>query len=168
MKYVEFEGRVPPVSSATRAQVIDALRLIVEVEGPVLGDRLHSAYVRASGGQRVGKQIASTLNSAIEAAVRRGVLTSDNPLGQVGVKARTYRLPKQPKVRVRERGPRALDQVPPTELAAIIATVADDAGWDHHEDIVRGAAQLLGIGRLTAQARQLLERVVSLAREPMR
>ncbi|WAL63788.1 AAA domain-containing protein [Amycolatopsis cynarae] len=164
-KYQEFTGSVTPVAEATREQLITGLRAIVEMEGPILGDRLHAVYVRASGGHRVGKQIASTLNSAISAAVRAGVLVRDNPLSQAGVKPQTYRLPERPEVRIRERGPRSLDHVPPSELAALMAMVADDRPGDSDEEIVRHTAQLLGVGRLTQQARELLERARSLVAE---
>lgn len=43
---------------------------------------MHSAYVLASGGRRVGKQIARALNTAISYAVRKGILIADNPLAQ--------------------------------------------------------------------------------------
>ncbi|PRX50856.1 AAA domain-containing protein [Prauserella shujinwangii] len=162
--YEEFTGSVPPVAEATRDQLVAGLREIVAVEGPVLGDRLHSVYVRASGGQRVGKQIARTLNSAISAAVRKRVLVADNPLGESGVKPLTYRLPEQPAVRVRERGPRALDQVPPSELAAVMAMAAEECGWPDTEGVLRGTAQRLGVGRLTKQARELLDPILGLAR----
>ena len=90
---------------------------IVAVEGPVLGDRLHQAYVKAAGGQTVGKKTAHILNQAITSAERRGMIVSDNPLNEAGVKPRTFRLTTQPEVVARELGPRSLSQVPPAELA---------------------------------------------------
>ncbi|MGH3322121.1 MAG: hypothetical protein ACRDN9_18500 [Streptosporangiaceae bacterium] len=104
------------------------------MEGPMLGDRLYGVYVRASGGQRAGKQIAKILNSAVNSAVRRGVLVADDPLGHAGVKPCTYRLPDQPVVCARQLGPRTLDQVPPSELAALMALVSRDYGWEERGD----------------------------------
>lgn len=163
-KYQEFTGSVPPVADATREQIIAGLRAIVEVEGPILSERLHSVYVRASGGQRVGKNIADTLNSAINSATRRGVLVRDHAPGMSGGTTRVYRLPESPEVRVRERGPRSLDQVPHTELAVAMARAAEDRDWDSDEEILRRGAQLLGIGRLTKQAREALGAVLEFVR----
>ena len=60
-------------------QLHDGLVAIVAVEGPVEGHRLHTAYVKAAGGQRVGKSVAKILNSAITAAVRQGRLAGRQP-----------------------------------------------------------------------------------------
>lgn len=166
--YEEFSGWLTPVSDATRSQLVDGIRQIVAVEGPMLGDRLHGVYVRASGGQRVGKQIATTLNSAIDSAERRGVLVADDPLGRPDVKPRTYRLPEQPAVRARQHGPRTLDQVPPSELAAIMVLAGRDYGWEEGEAILRATLDLLGVRRFTTQIRERLEPVLALARSQYR
>jgi hypothetical protein len=109
--YETFDGGVVAVGVASRQELIDGLERVVGVEGPVLGQRLHSAYVRASGGQRVGKLIATELNKAITQAVREGRLVEENPLGETGVKSCTYRLPNQPEVWVRYLGPRLLEEI---------------------------------------------------------
>ncbi|WP_040927849.1 AAA domain-containing protein [Saccharomonospora azurea] len=162
--YEEFSGVVPPVDTGLRADIIEGLRSIVAVEGPVLGERLQAVYVKASGKQRVGKQIAKKLNSVISDAVRRGVLACDNPLQVSGVKYRTYRLPGQ-QVRIRERGPRKLDQVPPDELAAMMRAVTHERGSHDEEEVLRGTAERLGVGRLTEQVRTHLLSVLPLARK---
>jgi very-short-patch-repair endonuclease len=162
--YDEFTGTLPSALDATKAQLIDGLRAIVAVEGPVLGHRLHSAYVKASGGQRVGKQIATTLNSAIITAVRRGLLVEDNPLGEPGVKPRTYRLLDQPTTRVRRLGPRPFEHIPPRELASILAQVAADHGWDSEQTLYRATLDLLGLKRLTANVNDRFRAVLPLAR----
>jgi len=76
--YDEFDGSVPTALDTTQRELVERLRSIVAVEGPVLGHRLHTVYVRASGGQRVGPQIANALNKAITSAVRSGVLIEEN------------------------------------------------------------------------------------------
>ena len=83
----------------------------------MVGFRIHHIYVLSAGGQRVGKQIARALNSALSDAVRRGVLVEDNPLNEPGIKPRTFRVPNSPPVVLRGLGPRSLDEVPPLELA---------------------------------------------------
>lgn len=162
--YEEFSCSVSAVSEVTRSQLVDGLREIVAMEGPMLGERLQGVYVRASGGQRVGKEIARTLNSAISAAVQRGVLVMDDPLGEPGVKPRTYRLPDQPIVRVRQLGPRSVHQVPPAELAALMALAARDYGWEESDAIMRATLDLLGMRRFTRQIHEHLEPVLNFAR----
>ncbi len=161
--YQQFIGELVRPLTATRAQLFDGLRGIVAAEGPVLGSRIHGAYVVASGGRRVGKQIARTLNTAITAAVRTGVFVADNPLGQPGVKPRTYRLPGQDAVVVRQLGPRTLEQVPPLELAHLLRDAAVVIGWDSTESLFREVLGRLGRGRLTTAAAETLMAVVPLA-----
>ncbi len=162
--YPEFSGTLPAVGS-DRSQVISGLREIVAVEGPILGSRLHGVYVRSSGGKRVGREVAKTLNSAISTAVRRSVLVADDPLAEPGVKPKTYRLPDQSPVHVRELGPRLLEAVPPAEIAATMAVAAREHGWDDEQAIFRATLDALGLQRLTKGVQALLSRIAPLARE---
>lgn len=138
---------------ASRRELVDGLVRLVEVEGPVLGSRLHTAYVRASGAVRVTKQVASELNKAISQAVRDGRLMEDNPLGESGIKPRTYRLPGQPEVRLRQLGPRSFDELPPAELATLLDSVAERDRTTDEDALRRAALELLGLKRLTENVR---------------
>jgi very-short-patch-repair endonuclease len=157
--YETFDGGVVPVGVASQQELIDGLERLVGVEGPVLGQRLHSAYVRASGGQRVGKLIATELNKAITQAVREGRLVEENPLGETGVKPCTYRLPNQPAVRVRYLGPRPFEEIPPKELAALVDDVAEGVDRDDEEALSRAVLEMLGLQRLTDNVKKRLATV---------
>ncbi|MBP2471708.1 very-short-patch-repair endonuclease [Crossiella equi] len=162
--YPEFTGQVRPALEVSTAELVAHLAEIVAVEGPVVGQRLHNAYVRASGQRKVGHVIARALNSAISQAVRRGELVEDNPLDEAGVKPRTYRLPDQPAVRPRALGPRLFEQVPPAELAALLARAAQRHGWQDEEVLFREALAALGLKRLTDGVETRLRAVLALAR----
>lgn len=162
-RYEEFTGSASAALAATSAQLVQELVAVVEVEGPVLGDRLHQAHVRAAGGRRVGRQIAHELNSAINAAKRRGLLVEDNPLFERGVKPMTYRLSSQPSSIVRDLGPRSLDQVPPQELADLMRAVATTVGWADEQVLFRAVLDQYGLRRLTSNATAQLRRVRPLA-----
>lgn len=151
--YEEFQGELVPVDEATQLQLIYGLVSIVEVEGPVLGLRLHSAYVAASGGQRVGKQIASTLNRALVRARRVGRLVADDPLKERGERNLTYRLPNQVEVRVRQLGPRTLEEVPPLELATLLDRIEAEGDASDLDQLYRIALHRLGRRNLTSNAR---------------
>lgn len=147
--YGWLDGSVVQVGTASRRELLDGLLRIVEAEGPVLGSRLHTAYVRASGAIRVTKLVAGELNKAIAQAVRQGRLVEDNPLGKSGVKPRTYRLPDQPEVSVRHLGPRSFEEVPPSELATLLGYVIERDGNMGEEASQRAVLELLGLKRLT-------------------
>jgi very-short-patch-repair endonuclease len=147
--YDEYEQNVVQVGVATRRELVDGLVRLVEVEGPVMGGRLHTAYVRASGAVRVTKLVASELNKAISQAVREGRLMEDNPLGESGIKPCTYRLPGQPAIRLRQLGPRSFDELPPAELATLLDRVTNRNGTTDEEALQRAALEQFGLKRLT-------------------
>ncbi|WP_461120310.1 AAA domain-containing protein [Saccharothrix stipae] len=147
--YETFTGTVVQVAEASRRDLLDGLVRLVEAEGPVLGSRLHTAYVRTSGSIRVTKLVAGELNKAIAQAVREGRLLEDNPLGESGVRPRTYRLPGQPEVRMRHVGSRSFEEVPPSELAALLDHVAERDESKGEEALQRAVLELLGLKRLT-------------------
>jgi len=161
--YEEFADTLAPVLHATDRALVDGLVAIVAVEGPVVGHRLHPAYLRASGDPQLGRLIANALNSAISTAVHYGLLVEDNPLGEPGVKPRTYRLPDQPAIRPRHLGPRPFEHIPPRELAAMIAIAAEHNGWDSTETLYRATLDLLGLTRLTTTVTDRLATVLPLA-----
>lgn len=159
--YVAFNSALAPIHGTPLNTLVNNIVRIVEVEGPVLGHRLHDAYRAAYGGQRVGKELARTLNQAIELAVRRGLIVSDNPLNDPGVKPRTFRLPDHPEVIVRALGPRTLNLVPPSELAVHLAEYAgmNDLSDD---EVFRAVLDVLGLKRLTDNVRSVLSDALKL------
>lgn len=162
--YREFLGSTASALTGAKQDLVEGVVAIVEAEGPVMGHRLHGAYVKASGGQRVGKLVAAALNSAVTTAVRRGLIVQDDPLGEAGVKPRTYRMPGRPEVHMRQVGPRPLEHIPPRELAALLTLAADEHGWEDEELLFRSALGRLGLKRLTTNAKQHLRSVLRLAR----
>ncbi|MFC5291206.1 AAA domain-containing protein [Actinokineospora guangxiensis] len=161
-EYAAFTGTVAQVGGASRDEVLRGLVQVVAVEGPVLGGRLHTAYVRGSGAVRVTKQVAADLNKTITQAVRRGLLVESDPLGEGGIKPRTYRLPDQPPVRIRHLGPRQFDEVPPGELAALLTQLAGPGQAVGDEALHRAALEALGLKRMTENVRKRFATVVGL------
>ncbi|RTL67041.1 MAG: hypothetical protein EKK42_16670 [Pseudonocardiaceae bacterium] len=163
--YQAFSGVTVAALSATRQQLIDGLVSIVEVEGPIVGGRLHTVYAQSASGSRVGSAIAKALNSAVTSAVRQGRLVKDNPLGEAGVKPATFRLPTQPEVRVRPLGPRSFDHVPPGELAAVMVEELAFLGWDDPTAVYRATMSRYGIRQLGSSIRKRLEEAARLVRD---
>lgn len=160
--YVPFAGTTVPISDAVVDEIIDGLVEVVAAEGPVRGERLLRAYVLASGGLRVGKAIAKQLNSAVSRAEREGRLLMDNPLHQAGIKPRTYRLAHQSLVVPRTLGPRSLEEIPPSELEAIMRLARSRFGCVTDEEIMRWTLHLLGRKSLTQTVRSHFEPVVAM------
>lgn len=145
------------VARATQDQLIDGLRRIVAMEGPMLASMAYQTYVRSSGGLRVGREIRKTLNQALYQAVRRGVIAqiTDNV---PGVAEKTVYLPGTPAVVVRERGPRALGEIPMSELRTLTDQVGVSGSID---EITRAVLDELGLVRLTEQGRDTIRAVLA-------
>ncbi len=154
--------RLPDPLTASPSELAQGLRQIVEVEGPVLGDRLYQLYVTSAGGSRVGAKIKRVLNRASSASERRGDLVADNPLAEAGQIVKTFRLPNQPEVEMRELGPRTIHHVPPAELGAVLEMVREPA--DDEETWFRRVLKLYGLSRLAWPTRRRLEACTALVR----
>ncbi|WP_017975243.1 AAA domain-containing protein [Actinopolyspora halophila] len=163
-EHVEYGGTLPHPQSLTREQLAEGMREIVAVEGPVLGDRLGKLYARAYGGRRT-KEITKALHAAISTAVQEGVLVQDTPLEESGIKDRTFRLPEQPPVHVRTAGQRSIEEIPPAELATVLAQQARQHGWQDEKRLFRAVLQRFGRRQLTAKAEQRLHTIKPLVAE---
>lgn len=164
--YPSFAGSLPPLDTATSADVaavVAGLVEIVAVEGPVLGHRVRSAYAGAAPGQPAGPRVGAVLDAALAAAVQEGLLVQDDPLGEPDVRARTYRLPDQPVV-ARELGPRTFDQIPPAELALAMAQAAAALGWDDPVAVLGETIAAYGLRTLGSTNRARLAAVARLVR----
>lgn len=162
-EYEEWQPttQVREVHSATLDQLVDVLVDIVEVEGPIVGDRLYQLYVRASGGRRVGGEIRKQLNRAAARAERLGRLVGEDPLQVGGQKAKTYTVPGQSPTRVRALGPRGnLDHIPPREMSTLMSQLAS-RGLSG-EELHRALLAEYGMRRYTTNVRELLTEVEGL------
>lgn len=136
---------------------------IIEVEGPILGSRLYQLYVRSAGQSAVGSTIRSTLNSIMHGLERSNKVIADDPLGSSGQYPKTYRLPHQPPIHVRELGGRTLHEVPPLELAARIRALQQPR--DTAEDTYRRVLSDNGLKALTSKTRGRLDECAELLRD---
>lgn len=160
--YAAFDESLPPIGETSPRDIAANVIRIVAAEGPLLGHRLHHAYVKSFGGHRVGKEIARLLNHAISLAVRQGHIVADNPLSESGITPKTFRLPSQPEVLPRQLGPRTLDLVPPGELAYHLAELSAADGAQSDEQLFRAVLDRLGLKRLTDNARSVLSSALKL------
>lgn len=159
--YHVFAEELPPIQGTSLTDLVANVVRIVQVEGPVVGHRLHDAYRDAYGGQRIGRELARSLNQAMELAVRRGHLVADDPLGESGFKPKTFRLPTQPPVVLRQLGPRSLGLVPPAELASHLAEFAGIEDISETE-LFRAVLDVFGLRRLTDNAKAVLTAAMAL------
>jgi hypothetical protein len=157
--YSAWESRsVPDPRAAGRGVIDPVLAEIVAAEGPVLASRAYGLYNKASGGKKLTSIARAPLSSAayrLRMAGRIEIVPAD--AGAQGEEV--LRPAGSPAVRVRELGPRALDEVPLDEVAELMERLTT-AGAD---DLKRAVLDAYGLVRLTAKADEYLERALDLA-----
>ncbi|MGW6729932.1 AAA domain-containing protein [Nocardia sp. NPDC055029] len=161
-EYSEFTGVLESPTSASHVTIVADLCSIVAVEGPVTGLRLRAAYVSAAK-TRERDNVKSAIDRALHAAVAHGRLLVDDPLDLGDPGLMSYRGPDQRVSQWRVRGPRLIEQIPPRELAEVMADHGQTVGWTNQNDLFRAVIKAFGQSRLTNNAIAALERVVGLA-----
>ena len=156
--YVTWPSRpLRDVATAPEQQLIAGLVDIVSGEGPMHALFAYQLYVKAAGGQRVGKEIRKVLNKAANAAIRSGAIAQvhDQIPGQI---EKTLYVPGSPPVIVRELGPRLLFDVPRSELRTLANSLGVNAA--DRTTAMRRILDELKLTRLTERTATHLDEVL--------
>ena len=97
----------PDPRSAGRERIGEALLEIVGAEGPVLASRAYGLLNKAAGGKKLTSIVRAPLSGAAYRLRQQGLIAIDDEQGE-----EVLRLAGTPAVRVRDLGPRTLDEVP--------------------------------------------------------
>jgi hypothetical protein len=146
-----------------RAEIMKAILEIVAAEGPMRATRAYALYNRASGGRKLTSVARAPLSSAVYwlAQERRVVLTrkDDIPWQDDDL----VRLPDTPPVRVRELGPRTLEEVPLGEIAELAKRLSAARATTDATELKRAILSTYGLVRLTTRADEYLGLALDLA-----
>ena len=155
--YVAWEEHPTGDPRATsRAEIMKVILEIVAAEGPMRASRAYALYNRASGGRKLTSVARAPLSSAVYwlAQERRLLLTrrDDIPWQDDDL----IRLPDTPAVKVRELGPRTLEEVPLDEIAELAGRIRAARGNLDVTEMKRALLSTYGLMRLTARADEYL------------
>jgi hypothetical protein len=164
--YTPWEARpVGDPRAAPRASIMAAMLEIVGAEGPMTATRAYALYNRASGGRKLTSVARAPLSSSIYwlAQERKVVLVrkEDIPWQDDDV----VRMPDSPAVRVRELGPRTLEEVPLDEIAELVRRLRAAGAAHAEEETKRAVLNAYGLVRLTSRADEYLGLALGLADE---
>ena len=151
--YVAFEGLAgPDPRESTPAMVAVGLCRIIDIEGPLLAKRAYDLYLRGVGIRRMGGELKKAMNKALQHAIRSGQVVKQDEAGKSGLLYSTVRLAGTPAVKLRERGPREFEEIPPSELQLVARRLSRREGFDPGSDAhLRAVLEFFGLKRLTAQ-----------------
>ncbi len=151
--YISYDDKPGPDPRTVSITVVaDHLCRIIEVEGPMIAKRAYDIYLRGCGIRRLGPELKSVMNRALSSAVHQGCVVWENEPGKSGVIFSTVRMKGSPPVKVRCRGPRTFEEIPPAELRAVGVYVCEtlrlELGTDEH---LRAVLEHYELKRLTTQ-----------------
>lgn len=156
------ERSVPDPRTAGRDALMPVLMEIVEAEGPVLAGRAFGLYTRAAGGRKLTTAAKAPLTGSAWRLKIQERLEIEREDATTIENEDVLRAAGSPPVRVRELGPRTLEEVPLGEVAELMRRLREAGA----SDLKRAALDAYGLVRLTARADQYLERALELASAP--
>lgn len=138
---------------APAATVSDGLVRIITVEGPVVARRAYDIYLRGSGVHRMGGELKRMMDNALQLAVTAGRIVQEDEAGTGDPVDAVVRLAGCKAISVRERGPRVLEEIPPSELQFVARRLATAIGTEPGSDAhLRAVLDFFDLKRLTVQA----------------
>jgi dethiobiotin synthetase len=150
--------------STPRPQIMKTMLEIIDAEGPMTAARAYSLYNRASGGRKLTSVARAPLSSAIYWLAREEKVTLTREADIPWQGGDMVRLPDQPSVRVRELGPRSLDEVPLDEIAELVKLLRSARGGAADPtELKRAILNTYGLVRLTGRADEYLGLAIDLA-----
>ena len=141
--------------------VAEGLCRIIEVEGPMLAKRAYDIYLRGCGIKRLGHELRSTMNKALANAIRQDRVILEDEAGKGGLLYSVVRMKGSLPVKLRIKGPRTFEEIPPSELL-IVARYLEErrkfkSGSDEH---LRAILECFDLKRLTTQVGTTLLEII--------
>jgi len=151
--YVEYAG--PPENDPRNVNALvvsEGIVRIIEVEGPVVAKRVYDIYLRGCGINRMGHELKRTMNKALSHAIRQGRVVCEDEAGKGGLLFSVVRVKGAPPIRLRSRGPRSFEEIPPSELKVVAMYLAHRHGFSSGSDEhLRVVLECFDLKRLTTQ-----------------
>jgi hypothetical protein len=136
---------VPDPRTGGREAIGPVLLEIVAAEGPILAERAYRLYVKASGGKALTSIARAPLSGSTFRLRQAGAIDFEEG-------SEVLRPAGTPEVRVRELGPRALDEVPLREVAELMRRLRAAGATE----LPRAVLDAYGLVRMTAKAEDFL------------
>src|SRR3954453_6226793 len=146
-----------------RPQIMATMLEIIDAEGPMTASRAYSLYNRAAGGRKLTSVAKAPLSSAVYWLARENKVTLTREADIPWQGDDMVRLPDQPAVRLRELGPRSLDEVPLDEIAELVKLLRSTGGAPAPTELKRAILNTYGLVRLTTRADEYLGLAIDLA-----
>lgn len=159
----EWSGSGLPHPNNTHPfEALPGMRSIIEAEGPLTLERAYRLFVRGAGFKRVTKAVQDNLDITVNCLQGQEEIELDqfdNPV--TGEAQRVVRMRGAQPVVLRQKGTRALYEVPINEIAHLLKHRLDQRPRSTHDDLMRYALNTYGWKRLTERVRLYLTSAIS-------
>lgn len=160
--YIEYSSASENDPRTCNLEVaVEEIVRIVGVEGPMIVKRAYDLYLRSCGIKQIGHDLKSTLNKTLAVAIRQGSLALENESNQGGFTFATIRLNGNDPIKLRSRGERSFEEIPPSELQVVAKYLAHKEGLitgsDEH---FRAILEWFDLKRLTTQVNTSLQEIL--------
>lgn len=163
-EYSNYSG--PPAIDPRNADLIvisEGIVRIVEVEGPVVAKRVFDIYLRSCGIRRMGHELKNTMNKALNHAIREGILVSEKEVNETDLVFSVVRTTGTPPIKLRTRGERLFEEIPPSELQVTANFLAQRHGFvSGSDEHLRTVLEIFDLKRLTTQVGTTLLEILEL------
>ncbi len=143
-------GAVP--HGGNTVPISEGIIQIVAIEGPVVAKRVYDIYLRGCGIRRMGHELKSAMNKALAHAIRQGLIVSEDEANDRSLVFSVIRATGSPSIKLRARGPRSFEEIPPSELQVAAKYLTEHRGYvpgsDEH---LRAILECFDLKRLTTQ-----------------
>jgi len=159
-EYTGSPGKDP--RSVSTSDVSEGIVRIIETEGPVVAKRVYDLYLRGCGIRRMGHELKSIMNKALAHAIRQGRVVSENEAAERGLLFSVVRVKGSPPIRLRRRGPRSFEEIPPSEVSLLARYLTERQGLAFgSEEHFRAILEWLDLKRLTPQVGSTLREILN-------
>ena len=127
----------------------------------MLAGRAYRTYARGADIYRTGPQVRRCLNRALASLERAEKVVVERTSKRDGYVSALIRTHETGRVVLREIGPRKFDEVPLSEISALIDRVRTSLPSGAEEEVFRRVLQIYGLVRMTKQVRERLEQAAT-------
>ncbi|KAB1504364.1 AAA family ATPase [Corynebacterium sp. 320] len=154
--YLTYDKRTVTAQYATDEEILNGLREIIKVEGPITVSYLFSRYTQQSGGGKLTQSVRDRLNSIVNKLLQKGDIVAEQPLGINRYDDSVLMHRGCDRTIKRELGPRTIHDVSYFELREYLLTAYSLCGSRNREILLRETLDLLGRSRLTGKTEEVL------------
>ena len=146
-------------------KIMNDLKEIIKIEGPILGSYLMRRHYKATGGSSLSSNNEHEYIGKLKSLVVREEVIMEEQVSGESIASASFRVADQSPVITRVRGARDLYDIPPREIAMIIRGVMKSrpalSKANAKEDLFRQVLLLLDFTKLTKKADEYLSRILA-------